>query len=94
MHAVVRRYANSDLADQLGPRSDEVKSLISGASGFRAYYLVRAGNDSISVTVCDDESGTRESNELAANWIRENAPDLGATPPEVSSGEVVISTTA
>jgi len=81
VHAVVRLYANSDLADQLVPRKDEVTSLVSGASGFRAYYLIRAGNDSISVTVCDDESGTRESSELAANWVRENMPDLGVTPP-------------
>ena len=91
MHAVVRRYAGTDLANQLAPRKDEIISLISEAPGFRAYYMIQAGNDSISVTVCDDESGTQRSSELAAGWIRENMPELASSPPEISAGEVAIS---
>jgi hypothetical protein len=39
----------------------------------------------------DNEAGAN-ANSAAANWIRENLPDLGGSAPQVSSGEVVIST--
>ena len=93
MYATVRRYVgNSALADKLAAREDDVIDLVSGAAGFRAYYLIRAGNDTISVTVCDDEAGAQQTNELAASWIRENMPDLAPSPPEIAAGEVVMTT--
>jgi hypothetical protein len=93
MHANIRRYVgNARLADELVARQDEVKSLISGVPGFRAYYLIRAGNDTVSVTVCDDEAGTQRSNGVAASWLRENMPEIAPSPPEISAGEVVITT--
>jgi hypothetical protein len=92
VYATIRRYSgNADLANQLAARKDEVIALISGVPGYRAYYLVQAGDDTISVTVCDDESGTQRSNEVAAGWIRENMPEAASSPPEVSAGEVVLS---
>jgi hypothetical protein len=92
VHATIRRYqGNADLANQLAARKDEVISLISGAQGFRAYYLVQAGGDTISVTVCDDQTGTQQSNDLAAGWIRESMPELSSSAPEISEGEVVVS---
>jgi hypothetical protein len=45
------------------------------------------------VTVCDDESGTQRSSELAAGWIRDNLPEAASSSPAISSGEVVITTT-
>ena len=49
MHATVRRYAgNSELADKLQSENNAVTSLISNVPGFRAYYLIKAGNDTIS----------------------------------------------
>lgn len=91
MHAVVRRYSGADLADQLAARSDDVRSLISDVPGLVAYYLIRAGDETVSVTVCDDERGTEESNRRAAAWISENAPDLTGASPQVTSGTVTIS---
>ena len=38
----------------------------------------------------DSEAGTNESTSAAANWIRENLPELGGSAPQVSAGEVVI----
>lgn len=92
MHATVRRYQGSDLADKLASRRDEVVSLMGEVPGFSAYYLIRGADDTVSVTVCDDEAGTRRSSELAADWLRANMPDAASTPPQVSSGEVVVTT--
>jgi hypothetical protein len=58
-------------------------------AGVRAYYLIQAGGDSISVTISDDAAGGQASNEAAARWLSENMPDIGAPAPEVSAGEVV-----
>lgn len=91
MHATIRRYiGNSSLADNLAARTDEVIGVVSGAPGFRAYYLIRAGADTVSVTVCDDEAGAQRTNELAADWLRENVPHAASSPPEVTAGEVVV----
>jgi hypothetical protein len=95
MYATIRRYVgNTTLADQLAARSDEVKAVIEPVEGFRAYYLVRAPDGAASITVCDDQAGAEESNRRAADWIRENMPEVAAAPPEISAGEIVFSTAA
>jgi hypothetical protein len=42
--------------------------------------------------VCQDRSETEESNRVAASWLKENMPEVPASPPEISGGEVVIQT--
>jgi len=92
MYASVRTYSGgSELADALVSHEADVKSLISGIDGFKAYYLVRTADSTVSISVYDNEAGANESNSAAANWIRENLPDLGGSAPQVSAGEVVIS---
>ena len=91
MYAVIRNYAgNTELADQLAARSDEVLGLVSGVPGFRAYYLVRTGDGCTTVSVYDDEEGTAESTRVAGDWIREHASEITASTPQVTSGEVLI----
>ena len=91
MYATFRWYANSELADRLAARADDIRAAISPVAGFRAYYLVRTDGGTVSVTIADDQAGTDESNAVAAGWIRENMPDVAASPPSISGGEVVIS---
>ena len=91
MYGTVRRYAGSDLATKLGDRADDVTEVMGKVAGVRAYYLIQAGGDSISVTISDDAAGGQASSEAAARWISENMGDLGVPAPEVSAGEVVAS---
>ena len=92
MHTTMRYYAgNTELADQLLERSDEIRSVISAVPGFRAYYLVKLDDATVSITVCDDEAGTAESTRVASEWIRDNMPDLASSPPMVSAGPVTLS---
>ena len=92
MYATVRSYAGSgELVDALVENESAVRELINGIGGFHAYYLIRSdGGGAVSVSVYDDRSGADESNRVAAEWIRENLPDLEASPPQVSAGEVAI----
>jgi hypothetical protein len=89
MHATVRRYASSEMADLLASRSEEVESLMSGVPGLHGYFLVRTDDGCMSITVCDDESGTDESTRRAATWLRENASGISGTSPDIASGDVI-----
>jgi hypothetical protein len=91
MYATVRRYPGSDLATKLADRASDVTEVMGSLAGVRAYYLIQAGGDSISVTISDDADSGQASSEAAASWIRENAADIGAPAPEVSAGEIVVS---
>lgn len=92
MYATVRSYSGATgLVDALVENEGEVKRLITGIDGFRAYYLIRTGGgDAVSVSVYDDEAGAEQSNREAAAWVRENLPDLSISPPQVLAGDVAI----
>ena len=93
MHVTIRRYSgNPELADALVARESEVRDIITGIGGFQAYYLIRGTDgDATSISVFDSESGGEESSRRAAEWLRQNLPDMSVSPPEVTAGEVVIS---
>jgi hypothetical protein len=92
VYATIRHYpGNPGFADELAAREDEVLGIIRPVEGFRAYFLIRTADGTASVTVCDDQAGTDESNRAAADWIRQNMPDAVSTPPQITAGEVVIS---
>jgi hypothetical protein len=93
MHAVVRNYSGSgsnELFELLEQRKSEVEDVIRGVSGFVAYLLIRTDDGGVTVTVCQDKAGTDESLQVARDWIQQNAADIGASPPAVSEGSVVL----
>ena len=93
MHAVVRTYSGQgakELFDLIEQRKAEVESLIRSVSGFHAYSLFRTDDGGVTVTVCQDKTGTDESLQLARDWIQQNASDLGTSPPVVSEGSVIL----
>ena len=96
MHAVIRNYSGTgakELFDLLEERKTEVEELIRGVAGFVSYTLIRTDDGGVTVTVCQDKAGTDESLVTARNWISEHASNLGASPPTVSEGSVVVHST-
>ena len=89
MHVTSRHYAgNADLVDALVERKDDVQRIISEIDGFKAYYLVRTGDDdALSISVFDDAAGGDRSVEVARDWIAENLPDMHVSPPAVLAGD-------
>lgn len=93
MWASVRRYDNNpELAETLAARSDEIKALISEVPGFVSYYIIHDGSDTVSVTVAQDKAGVDASNDIARNWLAEHASDVPSSPPHITEGEVLITT--
>ncbi len=93
MHTVIRSYAGSGataLIDLLEERKPEVEELIRAVTGFVSYSLLRTADGCVSVTVCQDKTGTDESLQLAMNWIQENASHLDVHPPTVTEGSNIL----
>jgi hypothetical protein len=92
MYVVVRSYSGqgaSELFDLLGQREEDVRTLISGVPGFVTYAAFRSGDGGMTVTVCQDKTGTDESSRRAADWVKENVSTPG-NPPTVTEGETVL----
>ena len=91
MYAVIRAYrGNSDLADTLAEHEDDIRQVIGGINGFKAYYLLKLAEGTSTISVFDDENGAEESNRAAAAWLAENLPDLDVAAPYVTAGEVLM----
>ncbi len=91
MFAVMRRYSGpgaSELFDVLERNKAEVEALLRGVSGFVAYTLIRTGDGGVSITVCQDKSGTDESSQVAGGWVREHVSTVPA--PEISEGNGIL----
>ena len=91
MYAVVRSYSGqgaSELFDQLEQRNDEIKELIGGVPGFVSYTAVRSSEGGVTVTVCQDKTGTDESSRRAAEWVKENISAMANRPMITEGGAV------
>ena len=93
MHAVVRNYSGSGakgLFDLLEERKADVESIMRSVTGLVTYSAIRTDDGGVTVTVCQDKSGTDESIRVAREWIQENASDIGSSPPAVSEGSIMV----
>ena len=93
MHTVIRSYTGQgagELFDLLEERKGEVENLIREVAGFVSYSLVRTADGGVSVTVCQDKSGTDQSLQLAKDWIQENGSHLNVGPPTVTEGSNIL----
>lgn len=93
MHAMVRFYSGpgaTELFKLLEERKEEVEGLIRGVSGLVSYNLVTTEEGGMTITVCQDKTGTDESLKVALGWLKENAAHLKVNPPGVSEGTVAI----
>ena len=65
--------------------------LLSQLPGFRHYYLLDGGPDVlISIRVFDNADEALASNEVAADWMRNNVLEFVKGMPEVTAGNVLI----
>ena len=91
MYAVIRAYTgNRELADTLAERTEDIRQVIGGIKGFKAYYLLKIAEGTTTISVFEDQAGAEESNRAAAAWLAENLPDLEVAPPYVTAGEVLV----
>lgn len=92
MYLVIRKYSGARDLDEL--ERSVVRGflpVIRNAEGFLDYYFIRTADDAFTtVSVFENRQEAEASIGLAAEWIKQNAMPLLPTPPEVSTGEVVM----
>jgi hypothetical protein len=90
MHTVIRNYnGQPKLADELKKRSKDVEQVVGAVPGFIAYYLVKTSNGMLSVTVCEDKRGCDETSMRAADYLRNEMPELKVGAPEILEGDLL-----
>jgi hypothetical protein len=97
MYASLRRYRmGAGSVDDLMHRVDvDFADALAQQPGFVAYQAVDCGGDELlSITLFRDEARAAESNELAAEWVRENLGEFELERTEVIGGEVMVSRAA
>jgi len=91
VYAVIRAYTgNPDLAETLAEHEEDIRQVISGINGFKAYYLLKLPEGTSTISVFEDQEGAEESSRAAAAWLAENLPDMNIAPPYVTAGNVLV----
>ena len=93
MHISIRRYkVQPGKAGEVAKRAREgFVPIISKTKGFKAYYIVHAGHDSVSsISVFDTQEEADESTKQAADWVKTNLASLIVGAPEITSGEATV----
>jgi heme-degrading monooxygenase HmoA len=92
MYATIRSYSGGGgFADALVERESDIRSVIGSIDGFRGYYVLRTADGVTTISVFDDQAGAEASTSAAAAYVAENMADTSPGPPQVTTGEVVLS---
>ena len=90
MYASIRRYKTSSAAEVTRRVSEGFVPRISNITGFLAYYVIDTGEGELAtVSVFETKTGEKESNRVAAGWVKETLSGGLLGPVEITCGEVV-----
>jgi hypothetical protein len=97
MYAAIRQgKARAGMAEELAARIKEgAIPIISDVSGFRAYYVIYAPDDTVTaISIFDSYAGAEESNKRALAWIEESLAPLLTGQATAVAGPVIVHTVA
>ena len=97
MYAAIRQgKAKSGMAEQLARTiKEEAIPIISDVSGFQAYYVIYAPDDTVTaISIFDDYAGAEECNRRALAWIEKSLAPLLTGPATAVAGPVIVHTLA
>ncbi len=93
MFTIVRKFSlTRGSAPEVARRVQEsFVPLLRKLPGFRDYYLLEGGPDVlVSIRVFDSADEALASNEIAANWMRDNVLEFVKGMPDVMAGSVLV----
>ena len=93
MFTIVRKFrlTRGSIGDVTQRVNDSFVPLLRDLPGFNRYYLLDGGQDTlISIRVFDTADEALASNEIAAEWMRDNVMEFVKGMPEVMAGDVII----
>ncbi len=94
MYMVIRYYDEIDPAyaqQSLERNRQTLVPLLSKQPGFVAYYTIEGEDGTVvSIGVYDSKEEAERSNEIAAEWTRQNSSQFVRKPPTITRGEVLV----
>lgn len=95
MYISVRRYNNVTSVGAVCRKiAESFVPLVKRSPGFIAYYAVDGGGGTMAtVSIFSTERMATESNQVAADWLRENVADMQPEPPEIIAGKAEVAVT-
>ena len=97
MYAAIRQAkAKTGTAEVLASRIKEgAIPIISDVEGFRGYYVVYAGDDTVTaISLFNNFAGAEEANKRALAWIDQNLGPLLVGEAKAVAGPVIVHTLA
>ena len=97
MYAAIRQAkAKTGSAEELARRIKEgAIPIISDVEGFRAYYVVYAGDDTVTaISLFNNFESAEEANRRALTWIDQNLGPLLVGEARAVAGPVIVHTQA
>ena len=97
MYAAIRQAkAKTGAAEELASRIKEgAIPIISDVEGFIAYYVVYAGDDTVTaISIFNKYEQAEEANRRALAWAEQNLSPLLAGPATAVAGPVIVHTLA
>ncbi len=97
MYAAIRQAkAKTGTAEELARRIKEgAIPIISDVEGFKAYYVVYAGDDTVTaISLFNNFAGAEEANKRALAWIEQELSPLLEGPASAVAGPVIVHTLA
>jgi hypothetical protein len=92
MHTTLRIYTGMPgVAPRFVANRPALEAVLRGIAGFAGYRLIATPDGIATVTICETKEGCEESVRAAAAWVKANMPDLAPKPPQVITGESLIS---
>jgi hypothetical protein len=96
MFATIRRYtpkanvSGQTLTDFKRRIEENYIPTLQDVRGFHAYYVVTAGKEMVSISVCEDQAGTTETTRRAAEFLKKDPLKDQLGSPEIIEGEVLL----
>ena len=97
MYAAIRQAkAKTGTAEELARRIKEgAIPIISDVEGFKAYYVIYAGDDTVTaISLFNNFAGAEEANKRALAWIEQELSPLLDGPASAIAGPVIVHTLA
>ncbi len=91
MYAEIRKYHVSNKQELIDKVNAEFAPMLRSHAGYVAYYVLDEADDVMaSITIFETQEEARESNALAADWVKHSIAHLVKGPPEIVEGHVVV----
>jgi hypothetical protein len=91
MYGTIRRYKITRPREFTEKVNASFINVIRKVPGFISYIAIDEGDGWwASVSLFETREGIVQSDQAAAEWVKESAPGLVAVPPEITEGQVVV----